>query len=59
MALMNLLSPLVSRPRVRGVPYPSACERLLSVPSAVWHVPLQLCLLPALPLQHEGERGDL
>lgn len=47
------------RPRFRRVPDPPARQRLLALPPPVRHVPLQLHLLPALSLQHEGEHGHV
>ena len=43
----------------RGLPNPPARQRLLTLPPSLRHVPLQLCVLPALPLQHEGEHGNV
>lgn len=52
--------PLASpRAHLRGVPHSPARQYLLALPPSLRHVPMQLCVLPALPLQHEGERGHL
>lgn len=47
------------RPCFRGLPNPPARQRLFTLPPSIRHVPVQLCVLPALPLQHEGEHGNL
>lgn len=42
-----------------GLLNPPARQRLLTLPPSLRHVPVQLCVLSALPLQHEGEHGNV
>ena len=46
------------RPCDRSLSRPPPRQRLRSLPSPVWDVPLQLCLLSAFSLQYEGKPGD-
>lgn len=46
------------RPRDRSLSRSPPRQRLRSLPSPVWDVPLQLCLLSAFSLQYEGKPGD-
>lgn len=57
--MLHFFFDLSNRTRFRGLPNPSARQRLLTLPPTLRHVPVQLCVLPALPLQHEGEHGNL
>lgn len=58
-ASLVFFSPSELRARFGGLPYPPACQRLLALPPSLRHVSVQLCVLPAFALQHEGKHGNL
>lgn len=43
----------------RGLSNPPARQRLFTLPPPLRHVPVQLCVLSTIPLQHEGEHGNV